>query len=69
MNDRSKWDHWMTHNAICPYCGHEDQDSWEIDLGVGIEGDGEMDCQDCGETYRVSRSCDVTYTTKKKGAA
>ncbi|MFH1633913.1 MAG: hypothetical protein ABIG63_07855 [Chloroflexota bacterium] len=55
--------------AICPYCGYEERDSWEIDLGPGPEGDGEADCGRCGETYLVSRQCTITYTTVKKGAA
>ena len=51
---------------ICPKCGHEEFDAWEIRLGPGIEGDGETDCGGCGYTMLISRHCSVTYTTKAK---
>lgn len=54
-------------DPICPYCGHVERDAWEIDLGPGIEGDGESDCVECGNTYLISRHATITYSTKKKG--
>ena len=54
---------WHTTYAICPYCGYEDQDSWEI--GHGEECDTETDCASCGRTFQVSRHISVTYTTKR----
>lgn len=56
-----------TDNAICPYCGYEDPDAWDIDLGHQIEGDGETDCPACSRAYSVSRHVTITYTTKKIG--
>jgi len=47
---------------ICPKCGREDRDAWEIDL----DGDGETDCRGCGYTMLISRHCSITYTTKAK---
>jgi hypothetical protein len=49
---------------VCPYCGHAHKDAWEWDLGPGLEGDGEFECVDCDKPFRVSRICDVSYTTK-----
>jgi len=57
-------DTWHTPNAICPYCGYENYDSWEI--AGGEEFDGEHDCHSCGETMLISRNVEVTYTTKAK---
>ena len=47
-----------TMNAICPWCGHEDLDSWELE-------DGEYDCGTCDKPYIVERCVDVSYTTTK----
>lgn len=44
--------------AICPYCGYEEQDSWEL-------SDGEHDCSDCGKTFLVTIDTTVYYTTTK----
>lgn len=35
-----------TDSPICPYCGHVEKDALEINLGPGIEGDGETTCGD-----------------------
>ena len=54
-----------THNAVCPYCGYVERDSWEISLGDGYgEGDGEHTCGECDRDYYVSRHVHVTYNTK-----
>jgi hypothetical protein len=50
---------------VCPYCGNEEEDAWEIDFGDGLEGDTEHDCGSCGETYFVSRSVSIYYSTQK----
>jgi hypothetical protein len=59
-------DHTLTSNAVCPYCGHVDRDSWE--LGDGSSGDeiGETECGGCGKTYVWVRSVTVDYSTQKK---
>lgn len=56
-----------TDNIVCPYCGHKDRDSWEVDLGPGLEGTGEVDCDSCDRTFVVTRNVTVTYTTKAVG--
>ena len=50
-------------NIVCPYCDYVDQNSWEVDFGPSIEGDIKIDCGRCGETFNVSRSVEITYTS------
>ena len=63
--DAGFFDTEYTNFAVCPYYGHEENDSWEIDTGPGYEGDAETMCKSCGEDYFVSRHCTITYTTRK----
>lgn len=57
-----------THTAwpTCPHCGHMHRDAWEWNLGPGLDGDGEHECDECGQSFLVSRIVDVTYTTKAR---
>jgi transcription elongation factor Elf1 len=48
---------------ICPHCGHEETDAWEIDFGPGLEGDATASCDSCGEDYFVTREVTVYYST------
>lgn len=52
-----------TREPICPHCGHQEQDAWEIDFG-GAEGGTIVACGSCGEDYFCYREIDVRYTTK-----
>jgi hypothetical protein len=54
-----------TQNIICPYCGYEDKDSWEVDFGIGLDGDAEIYCSSCDKDFFVSRVVDVKYSSKK----
>lgn len=45
---------------ICPYCGCAMRDAWEL----GDDPD-KVDCGACGETYKVERHVEVTYSTSK----
>ena len=42
----------------CPYCGHEDQDSWE-----GLDADDKVECGQCGSTYSYERIVTATYNS------
>jgi transcription elongation factor Elf1 len=42
----------------CPWCGHEEKDSWEI-------SDGEFECGECDKTYEVYHDVSITYSTAK----
>ena len=44
---------------ICPYCNHEEKDSWEYN----DEGQGTWKCGACDEEFDVVRDVEVTYST------
>jgi len=52
-----------TSNIICPHCGYEDKDSWEVDFGPGLDGDTTVYCGRCEEEFNVSRNIEVSYTS------
>ena len=58
----SKIDTERTKLATCPYCGHQERDSWEI--GTGGEEDTETWCGSCGLLYAVSRHVSISYSTR-----
>ncbi len=45
-------------NFICPYCGEEQGDSWEYDIGEDGE---EIDCQSCEKVFFAYTRRDITY--------
>jgi DNA-directed RNA polymerase subunit RPC12/RpoP len=49
-----------TDELVCPYCGHQESDSWEV-----YPDDGVYKCGECEKEYTYSRYVSVTYTTKK----
>ena len=54
-----------TKNIVCPYCGHEDHDSWEVDFGGGMEGEEKLECGTCGKEFIASKECSITYSTRR----
>jgi transcription elongation factor Elf1 len=44
--------------AVCPWCDHEEHDSWELD-------DGENCCNSCGQAFNLRIDTTITYTTQK----
>lgn len=53
-------DHTYTENIVCPYCGHEDIDSWEAQ-----SDHGEYECGMCDELFFYERIVTTQYSTKK----
>jgi len=51
----------FTREVVCPYCGYEHGDSWEID-----QNDFEMECEECGMRFKGYREIEVTYSSEKK---
>lgn len=47
-----------TPHPMCPYCGYEQCDAWEIP-----DASGEEECQRCGRRFRYERHEHVTWTT------
>lgn len=59
-----KIDHEYTGNVVCPYCGNENYDSWEI--SPSGDGDlGEQYCDNCDKKFTASRNISVDYSTEK----
>lgn len=46
---------------VCPHCGYEDQDAWEMDLDEDFT-DG-YECASCEGAMLIKRNVYVTYTT------
>ncbi len=49
-----------TDEMVCPHCGFEHRDSWELD--PESEG-GTYECTECGESFKWARNFEVTYYT------
>lgn len=45
-----------TDNITCPYCGYENEDSWEAD-----ELDEHYECPNCGSYFSYEREVSVNY--------
>lgn len=54
-------DHENTDNIICPYCGEEDIDSWEIQ-----SSEEDYQCGSCDEKFNVEVEHSISYSTLKK---
>lgn len=49
----------LTDEIVCPQCGHEFSDSWDIDCEDGAT----VDCQKCDQSFWVVRIVSVNYTS------
>ena len=48
-------------NVVCPYCGYEDSDSWELS-----DSEDEHECGRCGATISFERAVTVEYNSSPK---
>lgn len=56
------WDNeQLLEDAICPYCGYEDLDSWEYE-----EGYQEVNCPNCCREFELEVVVDVKYTSSRR---
>ena len=55
-------DHHLTDEIVCPHCGHKEDDSWDRGEGETI---GDVECDECGETFYALRVITIDYTTSK----
>lgn len=58
----------LNDEALCPYCDHEESDSWEIDPNTSDEW-VQVECGNCSKTYLMKRLVTVQYTTEKADCA
>lgn len=56
-------DHESTDEIVCPFCGYEFSDSW--DIGSDEENLGLIECYECGKSFYTSREVSVSYSTQK----
>lgn len=56
-------DHNHTMNIVCPYCGCEDDDSYEVEPGE--EELGLQTCGNCEKEFYAHRNISITYTTRE----
>jgi len=54
-----------TQNIICPYCGHEDEESWAWEYGHE-ELSGYGICPSCGKEFKIERTTPLPYYTTEK---
>jgi transposase-like protein len=62
-----KIDTFYTKDIICPYCGYEDTESYEMEGEEGGWNDatGEYKCPECNMKFHWRRSVSVKYVTTK----
>lgn len=53
-------DHELTDNLVCPYCGHEHMDSWEISDGPSF-----YTCHECDKNFNYDTEITRTFTSSK----
>ena len=53
-------DHDYTNEIVCPYCGYEHGDSWEVS-----DDEGKMDCHSCEKEFKYQRDITIDYSTQK----
>lgn len=58
VNNEEPEEQQFTSNITCPYCGYENQDSWEC-----ADDEDEEICGNCGSTFSYERIVTVEYTS------
>jgi len=58
----------MNDEAVCPYCDHEQSDSWEIATETRDEWI-QTECGNCGNTFLLERVVQVSYSTERADCA
>lgn len=56
-------DHEYTREIVCPYCGYEERDSWEVSPDEKYLG--LVECENCGKEFYAERMIQVTYSTER----
>ena len=55
-----------SHNEeiVCPYCGYEHSDSWEIATGDDWRKPVDYECDECGKAFIVDIEISTTYSSR-----
>lgn len=48
----------FTSEVVCPWCGYQNRDSWEM-------GEGTHECGECERSFDMTRRTETTYTTTR----
>jgi hypothetical protein len=59
--EQGDMDHSYTDEIVCPYCGSEQGDSWELS-----DDSGDLECGNCDKEFTYERDITVNYTTSRK---
>lgn len=60
MEEPDKYDCMNTEEVICPYCGHENSESWEIS-----ENDATTYCGNCDKVIGIEQEVVRTFSSYK----
>lgn len=63
MSDK-EIDHEFTAYVVCPWCGYEDADGWELFSG-GEADSTETECGECGKPFFAEALMTIEYSTRK----
>lgn len=63
--ENEEFDTEYTDEIVCPWCGHEHEDSWDHFSSYGCNT-CEFDCDSCGKTIYVEQIVKVTYSSSKE---
>lgn len=64
MSEPDDIDCWGTDEAVCPYCGNEEDSSHEFFDGSHRDTTT-ASCSACDKDYELSRDFSVTYTSRR----
>lgn len=53
----------LTPEAVCPHCGYEFTDSYE--MVSELEGSFDWECPECEKPFHGIQNVTITYTTEK----
>ncbi len=56
------FEHEYTGEVVCPHCGYEEVDSWEMH-----DHDDDRECPDCKQKYQYERIITCEYSSSKIG--
>lgn len=58
----------FTRDVVCPYCGYEFKDSYELFEFYNSHGEDNVDveCDECGKEFNAYRHITIDYSSHKK---